>query len=184
MAGEKRKNHSRIILLLAMMLLPGLVSAVPDPELARAIAQLPEQDLLVYHDADSQYQVTVFTDVNCPFSRSLHWQLEDYLMYGIAVRYAAFPNLGNALGQMHGVWCSTDPKAAMDAAMRGEPVIVPGCHSEAVSAQQALAHRQRFTATPTIITPSGMILYGHVPAARLLEVLEDEESHASGDQIQ
>jgi thiol:disulfide interchange protein DsbC len=171
-------------LVLLLVILPGVATAVPDPELAGAVALLPEQDLLIYRDRDSQYQVTVFTDVNCPFSRSLHQQLEDYLMYGIALRYAAFPNLGNALAQMHGVWCSSDRQAAMDRAMRGELVSVSACHSEAVRVQQALALRFRFQATPTIVTPAGQILYGHVPAARLLEVLEAEASADSGDQIQ
>ena len=190
MAGEKRTNHGRIwqrwkrgsVVLMLVILLPRLALAVPDPELAAAIAQLPEQDLLVYRDADSQHQVTVFTDVNCPYSRSLHWQLEDYLIHGIAVRYAAFPNLGNALTQMHRVWCSVDRQAAMTSAMRGEALTVTDCLSEAVNAHQTLAHRFRLNATPAIVTPAGQILYGHIPAARLLEVLELDSD--MGDQIQ
>lgn len=145
-----------------------------NPVMEQRLAEIPEADLIVYRDEHSQYQVTVFTDVNCPICRRLHNQMEDYQMFEISVRYAAFPNMGNALEQMHGIWCSGDRKAAMSQAKRSEDVSVAGCRSDAVDDQFELAVSAGLRGTPAIVTPQGRVLYGHVSAERLIQVLEAE----------
>lgn len=145
-----------------------------NPALAEQVEALPEADLIIYTPAEVKHRVTVFTDVNCPFCRRLHTQMDDYLLFDIEIRYAAFPNINNALEQMHGVWCSEDRKAAMTKAKRNEIVKVEGCRSEAVDEQLEIALVHRFLGTPAIVTPRGRVLYGHVTADRLIEVLELE----------
>ncbi len=145
-----------------------------NPAVAERVNAISEEDFIVYQDENSLHHVTVFTDVNCPICRRMHNQMEDYQMFDIAIRYAAFPNIGNAMEQMHGVWCSEDRKAAMGQAKRSEEVAVAGCRSEAVDEQMELAISSGLVGTPAIITPQGRLLYGHVPAERLIEVLEWE----------
>jgi thiol:disulfide interchange protein DsbC len=145
-----------------------------NPELARQVAAIPESDLIIYRPDEPRYSVTVFTDVNCPFCRRVHTQLDDYLLFDIEIRYAAFPNIDNALEQMHAVWCSEDRKAAVSRAKRGEIIEAPGCESRAVDEQLDIALKNRFLGTPAIVTPKGRVLYGHVSAERLAEELEKE----------
>jgi thiol:disulfide interchange protein DsbC len=150
-------------------------SGAANPELAREVAAIPESDLIIYSPGESRYSVTVFTDVNCPFCRRLHTQLDDYLLFDIEIRYAAFPNINNALEQMHAVWCSKDRKHALSRAKRNEIIEAPGCESPAVDEQLDLALKMRFLGTPAIVTPKGRVIYGYVDAERLIEELKKEQ---------
>ena len=56
------------------------------------IAALAETDMIVFEPADGRKAtITVFTDVDCPYCRKLHAEIEALNNYGIAVRYLAFP---------------------------------------------------------------------------------------------
>lgn len=145
-----------------------------DAGLAEEVAAIPESDLIIYSPENPRYAVTVFTDVNCPFCRRLHTQIDDYMLFDVEIRYAAFPTIDNALEQMHAVWCSEDRKDAMTRAKRGESIGPGRCTSEAVEEQLDLALKHRFMGTPAIVTPAGRVLYGHVTADRLVEELEGE----------
>jgi thiol:disulfide interchange protein DsbC len=159
---------------LVTLWLAGAHASTANPELARQVADIPESDLIIYRPDEPRHSVTVFTDVNCPFCRRLHTQLDDYLLFDIEIRYAAFPNIDNALEQMHAVWCSEDRKAAVSRAKRGEIIETSGCQSRAVEEQLDIALKNRFLGTPAIVTPKGRILYGYVSAERLAEELEQE----------
>jgi thiol:disulfide interchange protein DsbC len=142
--------------------------------LAAQVAEIPESDLIIYSPETPRYTVTMFTDVNCPFCRRVHAQLDDYLLFDVEIRYAAFPNIDNALEQMHAVWCSDDRKAAISRAKRSEIIEAPGCRSEAVDQQLDIALKNRFLGTPAMVTPAGRVLYGHVTAERLVQELQKE----------
>lgn len=180
----KRSLFTLVLPVLSLLSGPVLASGLPKPNpvMVERLGGFVPEDFIVYQDEHARHVVTVFTDVNCPICRRLHNQLGDYQMYEIAVRYAAFPNIGNALEQMHGVWCSADRKAAMGQAKRSEPVAVAGCRSAVVDQQFELAMSAGLRGTPAIVTPAGRVIYGHVQAERLLRILEAEA--ASGDQIQ
>jgi|GEM_PF-1958558 len=148
-----------------------------NPDLAAKVKALPESDLIIYSPDTAKHQVTVFTDVNCPFCRRLHTQMDDYLLFDIEIRYAAFPYIDNALDQMHAVWCSDDRKAAMTRAKRSEIIEAPACDNP-VDGQLDIALEFRFMGTPAIVTPQGRVLYGQIGADRLLETLEKEAAGA------
>ncbi|OOG23146.1 protein-disulfide isomerase [Thioalkalivibrio denitrificans] len=146
-----------------------------DPDLARQVEEIPESDLIIYSPGEPRYHATVFTDVNCPFCRRLHTEMDDYLLFDIEIRYAAFPSIDNALEQMHAVWCSDDRKDAITRAKQGNTIENPdNCQSSAVDDQLDIALRNRFMGTPAIVTPKGRVLYGHVSAEDLADALEQE----------
>lgn len=142
-------------------------------EIAKLVEGLDEDELIVFEPDDAEYTVTVFTDVNCPYCRELHRNIDDYLVWDIRIRYAAFPVIGNAFEQMEAVWCSDDRQDAMTRAKRGETVKAEACPNP-VADHLAIAREHRFLGTPTIITPRGQIKYGFVSAADLLDMLEAE----------
>ena len=164
-----------LLVFLGALWFSGAHAGGANPELARQVAEIPESDLIIYSPDESRYHATVFTDVNCPFCRRLHTQMDDYLLFDIEIRYAAFPTIENALEQMHAVWCSDDRKGAITRAKRGEIIENPNnCESGAVEDQLDIALKNRFMGTPAIVTPKGRVLYGHVSAEQLAEVLEQE----------
>ncbi|WP_018232284.1 DsbC family protein [Thioalkalivibrio thiocyanodenitrificans] len=160
--------------LMALWLSQAAAGGTGNPGLAEQVAAIPESDLIVFSPDEPRFAVTVFTDVNCPFCRRLHTQMDDYMLFDVEIRYAAFPNIDNALEQMHAVWCSEDRKNAITRAKRGEIIDASDCESKAVEAQMDLALKHRFIGTPAIVTPKGRILYGYVAAEDLVDALERE----------
>ncbi|AGA33222.1 Thiol:disulfide interchange protein DsbC [Thioalkalivibrio nitratireducens DSM 14787] len=169
--------RSLISLMLSMALLsPGpLVWASPSAQeaLQERVWSLPEEELIIFSPEQPRFEVTVFTDVNCPFCRELHRHIEDFMIWDIRIRYAAFPTIGNALEQMEAVWCSENHHDAMTRAKRGEIVEAPACENP-VADHLDLALSAGFFGTPAIVTPAGQVLYGRTSAASLVEVLKRE----------
>ena len=60
----------------------------------KAIAAVPESQMLVFGPKDPKYTVTVFTDVDCPYCRKLHSQIAEYNRLGVRVRYLLYPRTG------------------------------------------------------------------------------------------
>lgn len=137
------------------------------------VQSITPDEFIVFGPEDYEFAVIVFTDVNCPNCRALHAALEDYSSWGIQIRYAAFPVIGDAQERMEAVWCSDDRQAALTAAKRGEEISAPAC-ANPVSEHAAIAAELRFRGTPTLITPRGRVLSGTPEPAALLDLLEEE----------
>lgn len=137
------------------------------------IQSINPDEFIVFGPEDYDFAVVVFTDVNCPNCRALHAALEDYYSWGIQIRYAAFPVIGNAQEQMEAIWCSDDRNAALTAAKRGEAITAPAC-ANPVSEHRAIAAELRFRGTPTLVTPQGRVISGAPEPAALLNLLEEE----------
>lgn len=141
--------------------------------LQERVWSLPEEDLIIFSPEQPRFEITVFTDVNCPFCRELHRHIEDFVIWEIKIRYAAFPTIGNAREQMEAVWCSKDRHDAMTRAKRGEIVEAQACENP-VADHLDLALSAGFLGTPAIVTPAGQVLYGRTSPASLVAVLERE----------
>ncbi len=170
--------HRSPLLLLALLAatLIGLSmhsTSTASPALDR-VKSIDPDEFIVFGPEDYDFAVVVFTDVNCPNCRALHAALEDYSSWGIQIRYAAFPVIGDAQERMEAVWCSDDRQAALTAAKRGEEISAPVC-ANPVSEHLAIATELRFRGTPTLVTLRGRILAGAPEPAALLDLLEEEE---------
>jgi len=143
--------------------------------------------LISYGAEDSEYEIIVFTDVDCGYCRRLHQQVEEYNDAGIRISYAAFPRAGigsETFRKMTSVWCANDQQAAMDLAKGGgtpEPV---ECDAP-VSAQYQLGQSVGVTGTPALVTPGGDLIPGYVPPndlrVRLEQLAAQQNSVAQQD---
>lgn len=144
-------------------------------ELKRAaLAQVGEDQMLVYGPADAKHTITVFTDIDCGFCRKLHAERDLYNAKGIRIRYLFYPRAGigsDSYAKAVSVWCSDDRKAAMDAAKAGNDVPARTCDNP-VAAHYELGQAMRIQGTPALILEDGEILPGYVPADKLAKALE------------
>ena len=145
------------------------------------IAALDEKDMIVFEAAgERKATLTVFTDVDCPYCRKLHGEIEELNSYGVAVRYLAYPRTGlidRETGQktetyvrMVATWCAEDRKAMMTSAKRGADVPSADCDSP-VEEQFELGREVGVTGTPALVLEDGTMLPGYVPAAQLASYL-------------
>lgn len=141
------------------------------------IAALDEKDMIVFEaEGERKATLTVFTDVDCPYCRKLHGEIEELNSYGVAVRYLAYPRTGlidRETGQktetyvrMVATWCAEDRKAMMTSAKRGADVPTADCDSP-VEEQFELGREVGVTGTPALVLEDGTMLPGYVPAAQL-----------------
>jgi thiol:disulfide interchange protein DsbC len=134
------------------------------------IAALDEADMVVFApEGERKATVTVFTDVDCPYCRKLHAEVEALNEMGIAVRYLAFPRTGlntETHFKMISTWCAPDPKAMLTSATRGGNVPKADCDNP-IASQYQLGREVGVTGTPAIVLEDGTMLPGYVPAATL-----------------
>jgi len=131
---------------------------------------LSEESMIIFSPEQAKYQVTVFTDVDCPYCRRLHSEVNVLNESGIAVRYLAFPRTGipsPGYDKMVSVWCSDDPKKAMTDAKVGKKVTTKKCDNP-VAEHYDLGMKFAIRGTPTIVLENGEVLGGYVPADRLV----------------
>ena len=135
-----------------------------------------EKDMIIYKADNEKYVITAFTDITCAYCKKLHAEMADYNKLGITIRYLAFPRGGeksNAYRNMVSVWCSDDPKSAMDDAKRGRGIKTMTCDNNVLE-QYKLGIALGITGTPTMFLEDGTAMPGYLPADRLIQVLEEK----------
>lgn len=142
----------------------------------KAIAAVPESEMVIFGPANPKYTVTVFTDLDCPFCRKLHNQIGEYNRLGVRVRYLFYPRSGPntpAWTKAEQVWCSADRKDALTRAKAGEALKTRPCANTPVARGYALGKDFAIEGTPAIIMADGELLPGYVPPDVLLQHLKD-----------
>ncbi len=138
------------------------------------IAAIPEQEMIVFAPEVEKAAITVFTDVDCTYCRTLHRDLEKLLALGIKVRYVAYPRGGESAAsytKMIAVWCSSDRNEALTLAKNGEDMPQIECNNPVLS-HYALGNEIGIAGTPAIILPDGTLVPGYVDSERLAQMLK------------
>jgi thiol:disulfide interchange protein DsbC len=123
----------------------------------QAVQKLPADKKLVFAPDHPRHTVTVFTDVDCPYCRQFHKQIDEYNKQGIAVNYVLFPLdiHPGADKKAVAVWCAADRKTAYTAAMNGQDPGKGTCSNNPVAETKALAEAIGINATPTVLAEDG-----------------------------
>lgn len=124
---------------------------------ATALAGLPESKQMIFAPEHPKHTVTVFTDVDCPFCRQFHKQIDEYNKQGIAVKYVLYPLdiHPGADKKAVAVWCAADRKAAYTAAMNGQDPGTGTCGNNPVAETKAFGISLGIDATPTVLAEDG-----------------------------
>ncbi len=114
---------------------------------------------LSYAPANPRHRIVVFTDVDCPYCRRLHAQVEEFNRLGIAIDYVFFPLSihPDADKKSADVWCAADPKAAYDQVMKGVKLDRLSCPNPIARTMKA-GTDIGVNSTPTAIGPDGRVL--------------------------
>lgn len=139
-----------------------------------ALAEVGEDQMVIYGPEDAKYTITVFTDIDCGFCRKLHAEMAKYNEEGIRIRYLFYPRAGIGSGSYDkavSVWCADDRHAAMDQAKAGKEVPRKTCDNP-VAAHHALGQAMSVQGTPALVLDDGEMLPGYVPPDRLRRALD------------
>jgi len=141
------------------------------------LEKVAPNESILFAPAKPKHTVIVFTDVDCPYCRKLHSELAELQARGIAVRYMAFPRSGpntKAWKTMAAVWCSSDRRAALTRATRGDVVTAgSSCSDTAIAKQYALGQQLGIPGTPMVVLSDGTSLGGYMSPNKMLAALDE-----------
>ncbi len=142
-----------------------------------AIENMSKEDMIIFKAKIPKYTVTIFTDIDCGYCRKLHSELDQYSAQGITIQYLFYPRAGkgsDSYNKAISVWCADDRNAALTAAKKDKSIPVKTCDNP-IDKHMKLAEDFDVKGTPMIVTESGNILPGYLPAKQLVEALESEK---------
>lgn len=133
-------------------------------------------DRMIVFDAKEElrHTITTFTDIDCPYCRKMHAEMDELNARGVRVRYMLYPRAGFpsvSYDKAVSVWCAPDQQAEMTLAKRGVMPEKRECQNP-IQEHMALAQRLGLRGTPFTITDTGRIISGYTPAAKLVESLD------------
>ena len=148
----------------------------------QVLSEVPEGSMISYDPTGKvEHTLTTFTDIDCPYCRKMHAEMDALTANGIRVRYLMFPRA--AVGSPSyekavSVWCAPNQREAMTWAKSGEIPDKRVCDNP-VQEHKALARRLGLTGTPFTITDTGRIITGYMPAETLLHTLREYKLEAA-----
>lgn len=141
-----------------------------------AINALGEENFLVYTPKQVDHTITVVTDIDCPYCRRLHSEMDDYMKNNIKVRYVFMPLKGKVdYDKTVSVWCAKNKNEALDLAKAGADIETLSCDNP-IQKHLALAREIGIRGTPAIILESGEMLPGYVPVAKLVQEINKPQA--------
>ena len=138
------------------------------------LADLDPEEQISFTPAEPDYELLVFTDLDCGYCRKLHDQMAEYNDQGIAIHYLAFPRAGVGSASYDNyvsVYCADDQQAAMTLAKGGGKPEPKKC-ANPISDQYNLGREIGVTGTPSMVMLDGTMIPGYVPPAQLRQRLE------------
>ncbi len=141
------------------------------------IAAVPESQMIIFTPENPRYTITVFTDVDCGYCRKLHSEIAEINKLGVRVRYMSYPRTGPGTESWHraeAVWCAGNRNEALTRAKAGAAVDTTKiCPSNPVEREYALGQAVGVRGTPTIVSDTGDLISGYMPARELVQQLRD-----------
>lgn len=132
------------------------------------INALGEDNMLIYTPEKVKHTVTVVTDIDCPYCRRLHDEMDEYMELGVRVRYIFMPLKGKKdFNTTVSVWCSEDKNLSLDIAKAGGTIESKTCDNP-ITDHMALSRNLGVRGTPAIIMEDGSLLPGYVPIKKLI----------------
>ena len=136
---------------------------------------LDSSSMIVFDPVDRQVKatVTVFSDIDCGWSRRFHAETDELLAHGIRVRYLAYPRAGidsPSFQKTQNVWCADNQQEAFTLAMQGEDPETLTC-DDPIEDHYELTSEFGVTGTPWILLDDGSTVRGYLPADDLAKRL-------------
>jgi len=139
------------------------------------LAEIDTSKQITFAPENPDYDLTVFTDIDCGYCRKLHGQIKEYNDNGIAIHYMAFPRAGigsHSYEKAVSVWCADDQQTALTLAKQGAEPDPEQCENP-VAEQYQLGIALGVTGTPALLTSNGTLIPGYMAPEKLRARLDE-----------
>ena len=141
---------------------------------AKMMESVGEDQLIIFKPETVRHTVSVFTDIDCTFCRSLHNQIDEYMEEGIEIRYFLYPRNGptsDSWVKAEEVWCADNRNEALTAAKTDKTFETHSCDASIVSKHYAMGQDVGLRGTPAIVLEDGTLFSGYLPPKQLTEAI-------------
>lgn len=157
------------------------LSNIAKQSIRKKILDKQDNKPIIFKAKNEKHKLTVFTDIDCPYCAKLHREVPKLNEAGVTVEYLMFPRAGlasNSYKKAVSVWCADDQQTAMTKAKKRETIEDKTCDNP-ITAQYNLGGDIGVTGTPALITGTGKLIPGYIPADRLVKMLEADSKQAN-----
>ncbi len=144
-------------------------------ERAAVMAKIDKKDQIVFSPkGETKAVLHVFTDVDCGYCQKLHNEIQAINDKGIEVRYLAYPRSGpnSESGQkLATAWCAKDRQGTLTKLKTRQSVPMATCDDNPVADQYKLGGSVGVNGTPNMVTETGEMIGGYLPADQLATML-------------
>ena len=140
----------------------------------KILSEIDQDSFIRFKSNNEKSVLTVFTDVECTYCRKFHSEINEYLENGISINYLAFPRTGidsSSYEKMVAAWCSTEKKESITNLKNDIDIGMYECENP-VESHFEIGRRIGVTGTPAIITQSGLLLPGYIPANEVIGIID------------
>ena len=140
----------------------------------KILADLNQESFIKFKSNNEKTVLTVFTDVECTYCRKFHSEIDEYLANGVSINYLAFPRTGidsSSYEKMVAAWCSNEKKESITNLKNDINIEMNSCENP-VENHFEIGRRIGVTGPPAIITQTGLLLPGYIPANELIGIIE------------
>ena len=145
----------------------------------RLLDAVSESKMIIFEpEAETKYTITTFTDIDCPYCRKMHSEIDELNTLGVRVRYMWYPRAGEnstSYEKAVSVWCADDQQAAMTRAKAGKTLRRKRCENPVLE-HMAVAQQLGLAGTPMTITETGERIMGYVPPRQLVQRIKIAKS--------
>lgn len=155
------------------------LSDIAKQSIRKNMLETQDNKPVVFKSENEKHVLTVFTDIDCGYCAKLHREMAEINTKGITIEYLMFPRAGlqsQSFEKAVSMWCADDPKQMMTDAKERREIPKKSCQNP-IADQYNLGRELGVTGTPALMTSTGRLIPGYMPADRLLATLEQDENN-------
>lgn len=133
-----------------------------------------KQQIVFSPKGETKAFIHIFTDVDCSYCQKLHREIAAINELGIEVRYLAYPRAGidsESSRKLATAWCAKDPQKMLTKLKSRQQVPLAVCDGNPIAEHYRLGELVGVNGTPNMVTASGQMIGGYVPADELAKIL-------------
>jgi hypothetical protein len=109
--------------------------------------------------------INVVTDIDCPYCRKFHDDINTYIENGIKVRYLVFAIKTSSKKRVISAWCADDKNDAFTLLKKEQKIGINNC-ANPIEEHQNIISSIGVSSTPSIFLPNGKLIQGYMSPRR------------------
>jgi len=155
------------------------LSDIAKQSIRKKMLEAQDNKPVVFKAKQERHVLTVFTDIDCGYCAKLHREMAEINDKGITIEYLMFPRAGLqsvSFEKAVSMWCGEDQQQLMTDAKERREIPSKMCENP-IADQYNLGRELGVTGTPALMTSTGRLIPGYMPADRLIATLEQDANN-------